>query len=70
MDRHVRRDFVRIVRPLLKMKNLSSEAYELLADAIAYHPDKLAVQAFADLQQMKEEDNIEDRLDEHVKDNN
>jgi len=63
IDKHTRKDFVRIIRPLMKMKNLSSEAYELLADAVSYHPDKLPIQAFSDLQKIKEEDDIPENED-------
>ncbi|MHA2503236.1 MAG: hypothetical protein ACXAE3_10225 [Candidatus Kariarchaeaceae archaeon] len=56
MDRNTRREFQKIIRPLNKVKGLSDEAYELLADALAFHPDKLAVQAFSDLKKINEED--------------
>ena len=56
MDKNTRRDFQKIIRPLKNIKGLSDEAYELLADAMAYHPDKLPIQAFADLKKIEEED--------------
>jgi hypothetical protein len=56
MDKKTRKEFQQTVRPLKKIKGLSDEAYELLADAMAYHPDKLPIQAFADLQKIEKED--------------
>lgn len=55
MDKHIRRDFVRIIKPLQKIKGFQNEVYEVLSDAIAYHPNKLPVQAYADLQKENED---------------
>lgn len=55
MDKHVRKDFIRVVKPLTKMEGLSDDAYEVLSDAIAYHPDKLPIQAYSDLRKQKDE---------------
>lgn len=58
MTKHVRKDFVQIIRPLQKIKEMPDEGQEMLADAISYHPSKLPIQAFADLEKLKEsEDN-------------
>lgn len=48
MNKHIRKEFVRIIKPLQKLQGFPDEVYELLADAIAYHPSKLAVQAYLD----------------------
>lgn len=50
MNKHLRKDFVRIIKPLQKIEGFPDEAYELLADAIAYHPSKLPIQAYLDYQ--------------------
>lgn len=55
MDKHLRRDFVRIIKPLQNIEEFGDEAYEVLADAIAYHPEKLPVQAYSDLRKQKDE---------------
>lgn len=54
MNKHTRKDFVRIITPLQKIKGFGDEAYTVLADAMAYHPSKLPVQAYADLQKMED----------------
>ncbi len=38
------------IKPLQKIDGFPDEAYEILADAIAYHPSKLPVQAYLDYQ--------------------
>jgi len=48
MPKDTRREFKAKIKQLLKVKFLPEKAYELLADAIAYHPNKLPIQAFAD----------------------
>ncbi|MHA2248743.1 MAG: hypothetical protein ACXAD7_00205 [Candidatus Kariarchaeaceae archaeon] len=53
MDKHVRSDFVRVIKPLQKIKGFQDEVYEVLSDAIAYHPSKLPVQAYSDLMKEK-----------------
>ena len=50
MNKYVRKDFVKIIKPLQKIDGFPDEAYEILADAIAYHPSKLPVQAYLDYQ--------------------
>ncbi|OLS27814.1 MAG: hypothetical protein HeimC2_10080 [Candidatus Heimdallarchaeota archaeon LC_2] len=50
MNKHVRKDFIKIIKPLQKIVGFPDEAYEILADAIAYHPSKLPVQAYLDYQ--------------------
>ena len=50
MNKHLRKDFVKIIKPLQKIEGFPDEAYELLADAIAYHPSKLPIQAYLDYQ--------------------
>ncbi len=50
MNKHVRKDYVKIIKPLQKIEGFPEEAYEILADAIAYHPSKLPVQAYIDYQ--------------------
>ncbi len=49
MNKHVRKDFVNIIRPLKKIEGLPEEANALLLDAIAYSPSKLPIQAYNDL---------------------
>lgn len=56
MNKHVRKQFVQILRPLQKIKDMPAEGQEMLADAISYHPSKLPIQAFADLEKLKESD--------------
>ncbi|MCE7733256.1 MAG: hypothetical protein GPJ54_00165 [Candidatus Heimdallarchaeota archaeon] len=55
MNKHLRKDFVKIIKPLQKIEGFPDEAYELLADAIAYHPSKLPVQAYLDYQKENSE---------------
>ncbi|MHA2089633.1 MAG: hypothetical protein ACW98K_02140 [Candidatus Kariarchaeaceae archaeon] len=50
MNRHLRREFVSIIRPLKKIEGFPDEVYEVLTDAIAYHPDKGPTQAYLDLE--------------------
>ncbi len=35
MDKHTRKEFIRNVKPLMKLKNLSDEGYQLLADSVS-----------------------------------
>ncbi|MHA2028742.1 MAG: hypothetical protein ACW99Q_05075 [Candidatus Kariarchaeaceae archaeon] len=56
MNKHVRKDFVKLIKSLQKIEGFPDEAYELLADAIAYHPSKLPVQAYLDYQKESSED--------------
>ena len=35
--------------------NLSDEGYQLLADSVSYHPEKLPVQAYFDLKKLEDE---------------
>ncbi|MEC8704999.1 MAG: hypothetical protein VXX61_04775 [Asgard group archaeon] len=55
MDKHTRKEFIRNVKPLMKLKNLSDEGYQLLADSVSYHPEKLPVQAYFDLKKLEDE---------------
>ena len=55
MNRHLRKEFVQIIKPLQKLTTLPDEGQALLADAISYHPSKLPVQAYADIKKLKEE---------------
>ena len=50
MNKHLRKDFVKIIKPIQKIEGFPDEAYEMLADAIAYHPSKLPIQAYLDYQ--------------------
>ena len=43
MNKHVRKEFITIIKPLKKIEGFPDEAYELLSDTIGYHPGKLAV---------------------------
>ncbi len=49
MDKHTRKEFVKIVKALKKLKDITDEGAELLTDAIAYDPNKSPAQAIADL---------------------
>lgn len=54
MNKHVRKEFTTIIKPLKKIEGFPDEAYELLSDTIGYHPSKLAVHAYEDY---KKDDN-------------
>jgi len=60
MNKHVRKDFVEIIKPLRKLEWLPEDAVEILADAIAFHPSKLPVQAYLDYER-ENKDNSDDK---------
>lgn len=56
MNKHVRKDFVEIIKPLRNLDWLPEDAVEILADAIAYHPSKRPAQAYFDYKHDIEDD--------------